>query len=227
MQQRGSGPVAAGGRHSDNSSMPPRPRIIHSMIVICWSSRRRSRSDKARRRAVERWRRRSRGRWRARDPRQGWRPDHRHVSSALVWRPDQRELPTDRLGANLDGMLAEYAVMSDEALVSNLISEPMTTATVFCHERCNGSVSQKCGLAQPKAASRDRVRGRLRVTGRRGHARRSVRSTGRRGLTGDQGSVAGMPSMSWRCSGSSGSSPQSSMMSSLTRPRARASCTLE
>ena len=30
---------------------------------------------------------------RARDPSQGGRPDHRHVSSALVRRPDQRGLP--------------------------------------------------------------------------------------------------------------------------------------
>ena len=38
-------------------------------------------------------------------------------SPALVWRPIKADYLTDRLGANLDGMLAEYAVVSEEAAV--------------------------------------------------------------------------------------------------------------
>ena len=48
---------------------------------------------------------------------QSWRPNCRLFSSTLVWRTDQVRLLTDRLGANLDGTLAEYAVLSVEAVV--------------------------------------------------------------------------------------------------------------
>ena len=48
---------------------------------------------------------------------QARRPGHRHLPSALVRRTLSADYLTDRLGANLDGMLAEYAVLSEDALV--------------------------------------------------------------------------------------------------------------
>jgi len=49
-----------------------------------------------------------------------------------VWRTDQPDYLTDRLGANLDGMLAEYAVLSEEALVLCRATSPLRRPSP-CH----------------------------------------------------------------------------------------------
>jgi NADPH:quinone reductase-like Zn-dependent oxidoreductase len=45
------------------------------------------------------------------------RPDNRHFHPRWFDGPLSADYLTDRLGANLDGMLAEYAVLSEEAFV--------------------------------------------------------------------------------------------------------------
>jgi NADPH:quinone reductase-like Zn-dependent oxidoreductase len=117
MQQKASGPVAAGGLSSDNSSMPPRPRIIHSIIdlrVLKGGGRGPTKlgvvplSDGAGEVAAV-----------------GERVTRVKVGDRIIgtfhprWfgGPISADYLTDRLGANLDGMLAEYSVLDEEALV--------------------------------------------------------------------------------------------------------------
>ena len=99
------------------------------------------------------------------------------IRASLADRPISREYLADRLGANLDGMLAQYAVVNEEAdvrLASHLSNEeaatlPCAGVTAFVaptgHRRvtagCRGSAPRPYGVMTPTsaAAGLDRIGG--------------------------------------------------------------------